>query len=190
MGDIRRFHLTMSGLTAIVMHNNAGLLAPPEDKGRDKLQWERDHMRDMAYFNDDGALIVPSRAIRKCLINGCRFVTDKPKGASFKTFGPLLEATLFVESDAPLSVSADKLVQYVVVVNLDPGKGERGPRGPRCRPMVPMPWSGEATIALIDAAVTDEHLAKIADVSGRLVGLLDGRKIGFGRCEMTVRRIE
>jgi hypothetical protein len=189
MSEMRRFTLTINGLTAMIMHNNAGLLAPPEDKGRDKLAWEREHMREMAYLNTAGELIVPSRAIRKCLISGCRFVTDKPKGAGFKSFGPLIEATLFVEADAVLFVSADKLIEYIAVVNLDPSKGDRGPRGPRCRPMVPMPWAAETTIALIDDAVTDAHLEKIADMAGRLCGLLDGRKIGFGRCEMSIERV-
>ena len=94
---------------------------------------------------------------------------------------------MFVDEDARLDVTPDKIVPYIAIVNLDPSKGERGPRGPRCRPMIPLPWSAETTVTLIDDAMTDEHLAKILDAAGRLVGLLDGRKVGFGRCEITVK---
>lgn len=180
----RRFQIEISGLTPLVMHSNAGLQGPAVDKGRDKLQWEREHMLDCTYRNPEGQLVIPGHAIRKMAINACRFVTDKPKGAAFKSFGPLIEATLFVEEDAVLDVSVDKVIEYIAVVNLDPSKGPKGPRGPRCRPMVPMPWNAETYCTLIDDAITDEHLAKILDVGGRLCGLLDGRTIGFGRCEI------
>ena len=185
MSDPRRFRLNFSGLTALVMHNPASMLLPAQDKGRDKLAWEQAHIMEATYRAADGELILPAAAIRKMLISACRFITDKPKG-NFKSFGPLMEATLFIEEDARLSVTSDKIVPYVAIVNLTPSKGPKGPRGPRCRPMIPIPWHAETTAILIDDAVTAAHFAKIADVGGRLCGLLDGRTVGFGRCEITV----
>lgn len=187
MSQPRRFHLGITGLTALIMHSNAGLLGPKEDKGRDKLQWERDHMMDRTYRDAQDRLIIPANAIRKMAISACRFVTDKPKGAGFKSFAPLIEAALFVEDDAVLDVSADKVIEHIAIVNLDPSKGPRGPRGPRCRPMVPMPWRAETHVTLIDDAIAADHLAKILDYAGRLCGLLDARTIGYGRCELVVK---
>lgn len=184
MSQPRRLHLSITGLTALVMHSNADLLGPTEDKGRDKLQWEREHMMDWTYRDAQGRLVIPANAIRKMAINACRFVTDKPKGASFKSFAPLMEAALFVEDDAVIDVTADKVIAYIAIVNLHPSRGPRGPRGPRCRPMVPMPWRAETYATLIDDAVTNEHLAKLLDYGGRLCGLLDARTIGYGRCEI------
>jgi hypothetical protein len=189
MSDPRRFAISIMGLTALVMNSPAGMLGPPEDKGRDKLEWEKAHMLDLTYRNPAGALIIPTPAVRRMFIAGCRFVTDKPKGTSFKSFAPLIEATLFVEEDAVLDVLADKVVPYIAIVNLNPSKGPRGPRGPRCRPMIPVPWRAETCCTLIDDAITADHLAKIADVSGRLCGLLDGRTIGFGRCEIAIKAV-
>ena len=82
-----RYRLSLKGITPLLMNNNSGLLGPPEDKGRDKAQWEREHITDKLYRNAGGELIIPARAIKAMLIAGCRFVTDKPKGASFKSFG-------------------------------------------------------------------------------------------------------
>jgi hypothetical protein len=187
MSDLRRFKMDIEGLTPLVMHSNAALMGPKEDKGRDPLQWERDHLLDMTYRDAAGRLVIPQRAIRKALINACRFVTDKPKGSSFKSFAPLVEAALFVEEDAVLDVSADKVLEYVAIVNLDPSKGPRGPRGPRCRPLIPLPWNAATSVTLIDDAMTGDHLSKVADAAGRLVGLLDARSIGMGRCSITVK---
>jgi len=189
MSQPRRFHAAITGLTALVMHSNAGLLGPKEDKGRDKLQWEREHMMDVTYRDQQGRLVIPANAIRKMAIAACRFVTDKPKGAAFKSFAPLMEAALFVEDDAVLDVSADKIIEFIAVVNLDPSKGPKGPRGPRCRPLVPTPWRGETHVTLIDDAVTPDHLSKIMDYGGRLCGLLDARTIGYGRCDIVVKAV-
>lgn len=189
MSDPRRFTMTITGLTSLVMHNPAGLLGDKPDKGRDPAEWEREHFLDLTYRNANGQVIIPGHAIRKMLVNGCRFVTDKPKGSSFKSFGPLVEATLFIEEDAILDVPTDKVIPYVAIVNLNPSKGPKGPRGPRCRPMVPTPWSARTFITAVDEAITVDHLENIADVAGRLVGLLDGRTIGFGRCEISMKRV-
>lgn len=186
MSQPRRFRIQLTGLTPLVMNSNASLLGPKEDKGRDKLQYEREHIMDKTYRDAQGRLVIPANAIRKMAIGACRFVTDKPKGSSFKSFAPLIEAALFIEDDAPLDVTADKITPYEAIVNLDPSKGPKGPRGPRCRPMVPLPWHAETHGTLIDDAVTAEHLARIFEQGGRLCGILDARTIGYGRCDIGV----
>lgn len=189
MSQPQRYRMTFTGITPLLMHSNAGLLGPQEDKGRDKLQWEKDHMADLLYRNASGDLVIPARAIKAMLISACRFVTDKPKGTMFKSFGPLIEGAVFIEEDATLDVSPDKVVPYVAVVNLDPSKGPRGPRGPRCRPMVPLPWRGETAITVLDAALKEDALGKIAEAGGKFCGLLDGRRVDFGRSDITVAKL-
>lgn len=188
MNGQRQFEAKLDGLTPMLMHSNSGMLGPKPDKGRDLLQWEIDHMMDMTYRDSEGRLIITTAALQKSMINACRFVTDKPKGR-VKSFAPLVEATVFIESDAVLDTPIDKLKPYIAIVSLDPSKGPRSPKGPRCRPMIPLPWHAETTITLIDDAISDEHLAKICDAAGRFCGLFDGRAIKFGRCLWTIRRL-
>lgn len=190
MSEPIRYRVTLTGITPLLMNSNASLLEAPEDKGRDKLQWEKDHIADKLYTNSEGKLIIQARALKAVLIAACRFVTDKPKGTMFKSFGPLIEGAVFVEDDVVLDVGPDKVVPYVAVVNLDPSKGPRGPRGPRCRPMVPLPWQGETTLTVLDAALKEESLAKIAEAGGKFCGLLDGRRVDFGRADISVTRIK
>lgn len=184
--DTRRFRLTMTGATPM-LHNNPQTIGV--DKGRDKLAWEREHMGDSLYRAQDGALIVPGPAIRKAAIDACKFITEKPKARAFKSYGPLVSAALLVEEDARLDVDVSKVAPYVAIVNLDPGKGPRGPRGPRCRPLLPLPWRAETTLLVVDDAITDAALASIYEAAGRLVGVLDGRGIGFGRFAAQVTKI-
>lgn len=187
MSEPRSFTMSLEGVTPIVMNNPANLLEPKVDKGRDPAAWEKEHFLEKTYQNKTGQLVIPARAIRKMLMNGCRFITDKPKGSSFKSFAPLIEAACLVEEDAVIDVPSEKCYPLVMIVNLDPSKGPRGPRGPRCRPAVPLPWHAETIVTLIDDAMTGEHFSKLADVAGRLCGLLDGRSIGMGRCHVSVR---
>jgi hypothetical protein len=158
-----------------------------EDKGRDPLAWERAHMRQSAYINPAGQLYIPAVAISRMVLQGCGFVTRKPKGTR-KGWAALLEATHQVLDDAVLNVTPDKLVEYVAIVSLNPSLGKRSPRGARCRPLVPLPWRATTTTALLDEAVSDEDLAEIFDIAGRLVGLLDGRSLGKGRSHIKVTR--
>jgi hypothetical protein len=183
---MREFAITLEGLTPLVMHSAAMMLEPKEDKGRDPLQWERENMRKAAYINDAGNLYIPSIAIMKMAIQGCGFVTRKPKGTR-KGWAALLEATLQILDDAVIeNVGADKLVEYVVNVSLNPSLGRRSPRGPRCRPLVPLPWRAQTLAILLDEAVSADDLGHIFDVAGRLVGLLDSRTLGKGRASITV----
>src|SRR5262245_59242877 len=113
-----RFKLTFVGQTPLVMNNNTGLLTGV-DKGHDKAKWELDHFMDSTYRTADGVFFIPSRAIKKALTVACKFVPEKPKGAGFKSFSPLVEAALVVEDDAVLDVEVAKVIPWTVIVNLD-----------------------------------------------------------------------
>jgi hypothetical protein len=185
---MREYRITLDGITPLVMHSAAAMLAPKEDKGRDPLQWEREHMRQSAYISAAGELYIPAVALTRMAIQACGFVTRKPKGTR-KGWAALLEATLQVLDDAVLDVGPEHLVEYVAIVALNPSLGKKSPRGPRCRPLVPVPWHATTTAALLDEAVSDDDLAHIFDVAGRLVGVLDGRSLGKGRSAITVTRL-
>ena len=184
--DGQRFTLRFAGRTPLVMNSNSGLLEGGVDKGRDKAQWERDHFLDLVYKSPSGQLCIPARAIKKMLIVACRFVADKPKGTSFKSFGPLVEAALIIEDDALLDTPIENVIPWTVVVNLDPSKGPKGPRGARTRPLIPVPWAAQTMAIAFDALLTKDVLQKIAVAAGWKCGLLDARAIDMGRCDIEV----
>jgi hypothetical protein len=182
---MREFRIDLEGLTPLVMHSAASMFEPKPDGLRDHLQWEREHLRLFAYINPAGQLYIPAVALTRMAIQGCGFVTRKPKGTR-KGWASLLEATLQVLDDAVINVSADKLVEYIAIVSLNPSLGKKSSKGPKCRPLVPLPWRASTTAALLDEAIRGDDLAHIFDVAGRLVGVLDGRSLGKGRSAITV----
>jgi len=184
-----RYALTLEGVSPLVMNNNTGLL-DGVDKGRDPAAWEREHFRERCYLDAGGQLVIPARAVKKALVQACRFMVRKPKGVSFKSFGPFIEAAAIVPHDALLDASLADVVAFTIVVNLDPSKGSKGPRGPRTRPMVPLPWTAAAELIVFDQILSEDVLQEIAERAGKQVGLLDGRAIDFGRCLVTLARLD
>jgi hypothetical protein len=186
MEDVQ-YQLRFEGISALVMNSNVALL-DKEDKGRDPVQYEREHFREKAYTDATGQLVIPARAIKKMLIEACKFYPKKPKGTNFKSFGPFIQAASIIPTDAPLGLTLKDLQPITLVVNLDPGKGPRGPRGPRTRPMVPLAWKTAVDLIVFDQILTEDALAEIAERGGKQVGVLDGRSIDFGRCAITLKR--
>src|SRR4030095_12018377 len=181
-----RYALTFEGVSPLIMNNNTGLL-DGVDKGRDPAAWEREHFRERCYLDTDGRqLVIPARAQKKAFVQATRFMVRKPKGVSFKSYGPFIEAAAIVPHDALLDVSITDVIPFTMVVNLDPSKGTKGPRGPRTRPMVPLPWTATSELIVFDQILSEDVLQEIAERAGKQVGLLDGRAIDFGRCLVTL----
>lgn len=186
MSDPKRYVLNITGLTPLLFNRFPSQEEEAEKKSvRDKTQFEREHVLNRLYRTNDGEIYIPSNAIHKCLTMGCRFVPEKPKG-SFKSYGPLIEAALVIEDDAILNVDVKKLVPFEAAVSLNTSRGKGGGTGTRVRPMVPLPWATKTSCIVVDDGITKDMLAVIADRAGRLCGLMDGRKIGMGRCQIGV----
>jgi hypothetical protein len=183
-----RYTMTLEGVSALVMNSNSALLAGKEDKGRDPAQYELEHFRDKSYRDANGSLVIPARAIKKALMEACKFLPEKPQGVSFKSFGPFIQSAVIVPTDAVLDKAVSDLKPLTLVVNLDPSKGNKGPRGPRTRPMLPAPWRAQAELIVFDPILKEGVLARIAERAGKQVGILDGRAIDFGRCLITLKR--
>ena len=183
-----RYRLLFDGVSPMIMNSNAALLEG-EDKGRDPAKWEREHFLEKCYRDEAGSLVIPARAVKKSFVEACRFVVRKPKGVSFRSYGPLIEAAMVIPTDALLDVPIERVQPLTLVVNLDPSKGNKGPRGPRTRPMIPLPWTATAELIVFDQILTEDVLQEIAERAGKQVGLLDGRRIDFGRALISLTRV-
>lgn len=180
MSGVHDYTLTITGLTPLLMHSTAWLVNEPEDKptGARAQAWELEHYKELAYTNETGHLIVPAINLKGCIVNACRFMTKKPKGAM--SWAPIVTAALVINEDVDLGIGLDKLTPKGLVVSLQPGK-KNGGRGLRTRPQVLPPWGGQTTLVSVDDRLTEDVLDELIDAAGRLVGLCDGRSLGFGR---------
>src|SRR5262245_59485335 len=165
------YRLTIDGISGLMMNNNLALLEG-EDKGRDPARYEREHFKEKAYTNGDGkSLIIPARAIKKTLQEACKFYPAKPKGTAFKSFGPFIQAAALFPNDATLiGKTLDNLMPVTLVVSLDPSKGNKSPRGPRTRPLLPLAWQAVCDFIVFDPILTKEVLTEITQRAGLQVG--------------------
>jgi hypothetical protein len=186
MSEPVRYTLSVTGLTPI-MFNRFPTAEEEADKKstRDKVQFEREHIKNRLYLTADGEPYVPASAVKKMLIRACAFVVEKPKG-SFKSYGPLIDGALFVEDDLVLNVEMKNMIVDERPVSLNAGRGKGGGSGMRARPLFPVPWGGSTTCLVVDDGISKDMLALIAGRAGRLCGLMDGRKIDMGRCDIKV----
>jgi len=99
-----------------------------------------------------------------------------------------VEAMLVVVEDIELGVNESDMRPFESVVNLDPSKGPKGPKGIRVRPMFEK-WAGSTEVITVDDALSQDVLARNFDMAGKLGGLGDGRAIGMGRCKITLTPI-
>jgi hypothetical protein len=71
------------------------------------------------------------------------------------------------------------------IVNLDPSKGRKGPRGPRCRPLFPT-WKISYTVRLLPGMIDPADVVAFIRDGGAYLGIGDGRsKPKWGRFEVT-----
>ena len=180
----RWYTIQIDGITPLVMHNPQSMLAQAEANPRDKGAWEREHYQEMLYRRDEDRLYVPAAALKKMLMAGCKFIPDKPK--RFLSFSPFLDASMLIDEDALLDVPLALVKPWGAVVNLDPSKGPRGPRGIRTRPLISPPWHAETSALVWEELLTTEILQKIAETAGLSCGLLDARSLGYGRCTVGI----
>ena len=184
----QKFGVDICGLSPLSQHNPDIMLKIAADRPRDHFKWEKEHWLDMTYRDGNGGFVIPRHAIRGVLREAVRFTNLKPPRGmgSLKT---LIESCMVVESDAKIEDADEKRVlqwvEWVVVRNM--GKAARIQR---CRPLFPLPWKAYTTIMVFDDFLTLAVMQELADSAGHKCGLMEARKLGYGRCEIELTRIE
>lgn len=183
-----RLILKITGRTGLVMHNPR--LIDPEDpfvraigeitaKGSKQTDAERAEVGRLEwyggiYHNPDMGVYVPSWNIIKCLSRGgviTRQGTDVLRAISATTdMVPLIH-------DGPRDL--DKLYARTDFrFRKEVGIGQK--KVMRVRPIF-RHWSLEFEAELIEEAMNPDDLLRVAETAGLVEGLMDARKLGYGR---------
>lgn len=188
MGNTLTARITIQGTRPILFHR-FGPDAIPSTGGRrersgvagnDPEEWRRSVM-----VSSDGILYLEPTYLFGCLRDGAKFTPRKRTSLQ-----PLVTSTLLILDERILldrSLPDPLLPDPELPVYLDI-RSVRNPatraRNVRYRVAARPGWRANATIQWDRTIVSREEMQAVAIDAGRLVGLGDGRAIGFGRFEM------
>ena len=189
-----KVRLTLKGVTPLLQHNerlsdpldpHTQALAKVTGKRKKTIEDHEEISRleflGGIYWSETSGPYVPGRWVRKCMAEAGtidRKGTAIERGLQVLTF----EAPILYQGPRSVAELWGKQEQYATRLSVGLGVGAAKKRTQRTRPSF-MPWAIEAEV-LIDPTIIDfEQVAHTAEVAGRLIGLGDGRRIGYGRFE-------
>lgn len=149
---------------------------------KDQLEeWEQNNWRRKAELNSNGDVVLPARWFRAAFIEGCKFTKIVPHFATSKrqTYTKYASSMLF--NEGTFRCKPSKLKDYGAFV------GAQGANSStkvwRIRPMIDE-W--ETTFEIIDTGnrMLLDELKQIIGDTGMVLGVGDGRSLGFGRFEV------
>jgi hypothetical protein len=151
--------------------------------GHDPEEWKRTYSA-----TKDGQLYLHSRYIFGCLRNGAKYIQKKGRATYQVDFAAttqvqddkvLLNRFIPADQKLPYDDTEDVFIDVSSVVN----PGTRG-RNVRYRVGISKGWEATFNILWDPTLVPKDMMRKICDEAGILVGLADGRNIGYGRFDV------
>jgi len=180
-------HLTIKGLSPLLMHNPEGTMGIDEKKsvstGPRKFPLPKEEAEKGLYRLDNGILFIPAIALRASILMGAKNMKINKKAAGTLLRGALiLKDEIFVLGNG----KGKPIKKWVVDTRRVVHKGTSGTNVAvmRSRAKVELPWGLEASFYLEEVLVNPEDVKTIANRAGMIAGLLDYRpnKSGtFGR---------
>ena len=155
----------------------ASMDAPPGSK---KNKFKNRDMETLVWRADDGMLAVEGKDFQKALSAAGRYFKD-PSGTGRRSVKPMTEEALTAE---------EELCSFGVktwdAIDVRPARLRNGATVPVYRPILKAGWELQVTI---DVALPDHlrpgDIAGLMNLAGRIHGVGDNRKYGFGRFVVT-----
>lgn len=144
--------------------------------------------RERLHVNQDGNVFIPPMAIKLCLEDCARFLSESVPGKKNATWTKHFEAGIMVIEPAVLAIKADKVVGEKLHVPSD-GKKGGGSRVWKTFPIIPE-WDCDIEVILLDPILVDkpDKVREYLEYAGKFIGLgrFRPRRGGFyGRFEVT-----
>lgn len=186
-----RVTIEMTGTTPLLCHNVQ--LADPDNpivrqistitSKRTKTPEDRAAIANLEWqgglYVEDGVPVVPTANIRRCLE---RAATLRKLGAALVRALIPYSVAVPIEHDGPRQIAElAKLPDYRDIRSV----GVQRAKTNRCRPIF-RTWALSMDAELLDDVLDFGDLVAVADLAGRVEGVGDGRKLGYGRFEASV----
>ncbi len=146
----------------------------PKKEGEKNADYEERTWKERMHYNEEGYVIIPPMALKNCLTNAAKYLSERIEGEGKKTWTKKFEAGLMVVDPIVLSIKKEDVQGERLLV---PADGTRGgtTRVPRIFPKIES-WSGKAKFFIIDESIATTQGGKVferhLDVAGKFIGLL------------------
>jgi hypothetical protein len=137
-----------------------------EKEGHDA--YDRRVWKDKAHIKD-GQMVIPPLAIKNCLYETAKYLSEKIKGKGNSTWTKHFEAGIMIFDDIPVANESDILMEAIPVA-ADGVKGS-GKRVIRHFPYIKPGWLGEFIIQVVDDTITTEILTRYLEQGGMFIGI-------------------
>lgn len=171
---MKTINVIVEGVTPLLMHSAQAMLKKESTKNPTKQYDDKIEAEKVAYRNKKKQLIVPSRCLKACFINGASWrkfgkKSAKPIVAGCTRISPI-EIILLDKKDKPMTKYEIDLRTVVI----------QKARIVRSRPRLDY-WKLKFEIIYDERIIKDAEILKlILEESGQRIGLLDNRPQKFG----------
>lgn len=202
-----RLQITLVGTSPLMVHNPQ--LADPmndwarqikeiTDKRTKQTDADRFRIKELEWYGGlyvgDTGPVLPTINLRKCFYDGGVVVGKKGEATLRALIFPDLMVPILYEGPRDLKAlyahglkedgTGSRVFSFETSVGI--GSGTSKKRVQRTRPCFPQ-WSIVASVELLEDVLSREDFARVTVASGTSVGLGDGRRIGFGRFNATIK---
>ena len=158
-------------------------LTDEQRERKDHLNW-----RGSLYVNPDGHLYLPANNLLRAIVGAAKEYT---LGTKIEDRGAvtLEETELTIEHDGPDDLEKlwdDARYRFRTLVNPNPSSRTKGLL-PLMRPVFPV-WGIKTTATILPEMINWESFVKVMEGAGN-VGIGNARKIGYGRFEVKIARL-
>ena len=175
-------------LTGVAPYSYSAPIQSKKNTGETGDAFEDRTWRERIHKDADGMAFIPPQAIKNCLSDVAKFLSESVPGKGKATYTKHFDAGIMVIDPLPLGVKAADIPGERLFV---PGDGRRG-GGKRVWKTFPIltKWSATATIYVLDPVLIDkpEKIEEYLGHAGKFIGLgrFRPRNNGFyGRFEVS-----
>jgi hypothetical protein len=138
-------------------------------KQEDFREFEERTWRERMHTASDGKVFIPPMAIKCCLQETAKYLSESIPGKGNNTYTKHFEAGIMVVDPMLLNVKAADVAGEWLFVPSD-GTSGGGKRVWKCFPTIPA-WNTSATIYILDPIITEEVFKNYVGYAGRFIGM-------------------
>jgi len=156
-------------LTSAAPYSQSKHYEVPKKEKESAADYEERTWRERLHVTEDGEVFIPPMALKNCLAEAAKYLSEQIKGKGKATYTKHFEAGVLVMDALMLGVKKDAVKGEKLFV---PADGKRGgsKRVWKFFPVIPK-WEAVATVWILDQTITRSVFERHIRQAGRFIGM-------------------